>query len=156
MAKAIPIEEVTRVEIRHSWRDKGRAIILAILILFLGISWLPVGLPELIFLSIICIITVSPFFIRWYVADDKGIRNCNKWQREFNIPWDEIERIDIKGDVPNPLSYLIVMRNGSVKLRIYRNMSGVQEFKILVRRYLPWEKWAMAFGEESPTVAESE
>lgn len=160
MAKVIRAVDVTEAEIHMPLWLKVQSVILPIaytivpLDLFLDESN---GLVFL-FLRVMSLVLYVGFFslcmnaFIWYQVNDDGIRrHGNIFRLNFLVKWEDIERIVRKGQRP---VYHIFLRNGS-KMGFIPTTSGTSAFIILAKRHLPWEKWAMAFGEESPTDVSS-
>lgn len=156
MAKVIHAADVAQAEIHGLLWLKTLSIILAIIYSIIPLElFLNANNDSVLnfFLRVMSLVGCSFFFslcmnaFIWYQVNDEGIRrHGNIFRLNFFVKWEDIERIDRTGQKP---VYQIFLRNGS-KMGVIPTTSGTSAFIILAKRHLPWEKWAMAFGEESP------
>jgi hypothetical protein len=139
LAKVIRTTDVTKAEIHFSQRYRASAII--IVTILLAFYSLILDIYLFLIFALLWLLICSIIVLAGFRVDDEGVRKLGIWQRNSLVRWEEIERVDEIRTVDRWGAYWVVMNNGKRGIKIFRRMTGMAEFEILVKRHLPEEKW---------------
>ncbi len=150
--------DITRVELRFKWINKGFALFTLIFLIFFNI-FAPIAVQmgiasdytiwDALLLLLVTIMSAAlclEMFLTWHEVDDEGIRSHGIFRHNFNIKWDDITSIDTMPAARYADYYGFIVTGKGVKFKLRSWQSGFPEFSILVMRHIPEGKWAGAKG----------